>query len=194
LQAGVGAGLPLGIATTYGGLDTSDGSAWNQLARFPIERVFVECYKDDDPVHADIARMLHQGEVYGIPASLLRAVCGTYRGELPSDYLGLTKDNYGGIYNIPQTTDAQLDKWETLNLTVSAPAVVIPDPAIIRQQASAKLHEWLDPYMAQSPPKPQNLSIIRLADRLLKLTGTQQADFSEQLLVNELDRVGSPRS
>lgn len=74
------------------------------------------------------------------------------------------------------------------------PAPVAPDPAVVRDKASDALHLWLDPYMAQSPPKPQHTSIIRLADRLLKLTGTQQRDFDESLLVKELDRVGSPKT
>jgi hypothetical protein len=194
LQAGLGAGIPVGIGTTYGGLDTADGSAWKKIAPYVSDRIFVECYKADDPIHADIPRMLKQGAVYGIPSSLLIAVCGTFREEIPSDYTGLTATTYGGIYQIAQTQDDELDDWARFNLANSQPQPIPapPDPVTVRAQASATLHTWLDPYAAQG--KPQTLSIIRLADRLLKLTGSQQLDFNEQLLVTELDRVGSPRT
>jgi hypothetical protein len=68
----------------------------------------------------------------------------------------------------------------------------IPDPSVVRAGASRVLHDWLDPYLAQG--KPQHRSIIRLADRLVRLTGQQQADLDEDLLIAELDRVGSPRT
>jgi len=194
LEAGVHHGLPLAIGTTYGGLDTPDGSAWKKLAKFPIERVFVECYKDDGPPHDNIDVMLHQGEVYGIPKELLLAICGTYRGEFPSNYTGLTKSNFGGIYNIPQTNDVQLDQWARLATSVTPPAPVIPDSTVIKQNARAVLHQWLDPNMALNPPKPQSKSLIRMADRLLALSIPQQADFNEDLLLAELDRVGSPKT
>lgn len=74
------------------------------------------------------------------------------------------------------------------------PPPPIPEPGAIRTDMSATAHKWLDPYMKLLPPKAQTTSVIRLADRLLRLTGTQQADFNEQLLIDELDRVGSPRS
>jgi hypothetical protein len=142
LVEGCGAGLPCAVVTTYGGLDNPDGSLWQALARRGVTGCFVECYAADDPViHADLDRMLGQGVAYGIPAGELRAVCGTYRGELPSAYSGLTaRAKEIGLYLAEMTNAAQWAAWA--QLMTAAPA---PPPATVAwwecRAGAALLHE-----------------------------------------------------
>lgn len=138
LVEGCGAGLPLGVVTTYGGLDNPDGSLWDALARRGVTGCFVECYAADDPViHADLDRMLAQGAVYGIPAGELRAVCGTYRGELPSAYSGLaTRAKEIGLYPAEMTNAAQWAAWAQV---MTSPPAPVPTVAWWELRAGAAL-------------------------------------------------------
>jgi hypothetical protein len=126
LVEGCGAGLPLGVVTTYGGLDNPDGSLWAALAGHGVTGAYVECYAADDPVHADLNRMLAQGVAYGIPAAELHAVCGTFRGELPSAYSGLaTRAKEIGLYLAEMTSAAQWAAWATLMTTPAPPVATV---------------------------------------------------------------------
>jgi hypothetical protein len=143
LVEGCGAGLPLGVVTTYGGLDNPDGSLWHALAAHGVDGAFVECYASDDPVHADVDRMLAQGVVYGIPASELFAVCGAFRGETPAAYSGVTtRTPELGLYVAEMIGASQWDAWAKL-LTVAP----VPPPATVAwwecRAGAALLHDEL---------------------------------------------------
>ena len=133
LGAGVGAGMPKAVVTTYGGLDTPAKVA--ALAAAGIDSAAVEVYADiGDYPYSDVDAMLGAGVSYGFDADKLVPMIGTYRGETQDDYTGFDADvipNYG-IYNVPQTSDASWAAFRELNQgTVMLTGAVIdePDPA-----------------------------------------------------------------
>lgn len=168
-------GQVFSIGTTYGGLDTADGSAWRRLTAAcmshgaSIESVWVECYHADDPIHADVSRMLNQGVAYGIPASLLLPLIGTYRSEMPATYTGLLDraPNFG-IYILEETTDAQLDAFAAL-ASAQVPSPVLVDPAECNRNISKEAHRWLDQFAAGSKPH----SRLAVIDRIARSTDAQ---------------------
>jgi hypothetical protein len=184
---------PQAIVTTYSGAGSEDRSMVQKLRAGGVKAVFIESYATDG--HADLDRMLWQGTQYGWRTDELFAVPGVYGGEFPTAYKGIEKVGRDfGIYLGEPMSVAQWDAWGKVNPpTVPPPPSEIPDPGVVRKQADQLLQTWLQPYLNQNPSKPQHTSIIRLADRLLKLTGSQQDNFNEDLLVKELDRIGSPR-
>lgn len=135
--------LPRAIVTTYGGLtnpgSVTDGKRYAALRNLGVRGCFVECYASDDPVHANLDRMLAQGVVYGVPAGDLSPVCGTFRGEMPTAYEGLTKHGRDfSVYLAETMNTAQWDAWGAL------PPVVPPKPKLAYWQVTAGaalLHE-----------------------------------------------------
>lgn len=132
LGAGVGSGMPKAVVTTYGGLDTPADVA--ALAAAGITAAAVESYADDG--HSDISVMLAAGQSYGFDLDEMVPILGTYRGERPAAYAHFNASiipNYG-IYNVPQTSDAQWLDFASVNASGSqalwtAPLIDQPDPA-----------------------------------------------------------------
>ncbi len=175
LKRGAAAGLPRALVTTYGGLDTTADVAALVKAWGGMPFTFVECYKGDGYPHNDIDRMLAQGEVYGFARGTLRALVGTYRGELPADYPGLTSSNYGGAYLEESMTDAQLRAFAS---TVPAPAPTpapTPEPTVTNDSAErkAKIAAICDEWLANFGPAP--LTRLGIIDRIAK-SGTEWED------------------
>lgn len=94
--------------------------------------------------------MLSQGVVYGFPSSMLRALIGTYRGETPSSYAGLSSSTYGGVYLAEPMTDQQLQACANV-LAAPAPAPApeptpapstTADPVSLNRQIAALAHEY----------------------------------------------------
>lgn len=146
LRAGVGAGMPKALVTTYGGLDTTtDVLRLREL--WPDVFTLVECYKADGFPHEQIDRMLDQGRIYGFDRTRVRALVGTYKGEMPSDYPGLDAADYGGAYLEESMTDDQLRAFAAIvpapTPTPEPPPLTIPDPRVINQQISLLADKWL---------------------------------------------------
>lgn len=133
LGAGVGAGMPKAVVTTYGGLDTA--AKVTALKAAGIESAMVETYAAEGAYpYSDVDVMLNQGVIYGFDRTKLTPILGTYRGETPADYTGFDEDvipNYG-IFSIPQTSDAAWDAFAQQNkgsVMMVAPVIDIADPA-----------------------------------------------------------------
>lgn len=123
-------GADRAVVTTYGGL--ASAAAWNELTRRGVQSCLVECYASDDPViHANLDTMLWQGTQYGIPAEMLFAVVGTYRGETPSAYRGLTTARLRtlGLYLAEQMSAAQ---WEAWGAQIRAAQQTTPPPPTLQ--------------------------------------------------------------
>lgn len=168
LRAGVGAGLPKALVTTYGGLDTAaDVVRLREL--WPDVYTFVECYKADGFPHEQIDRMLDQGRVYSFDRSRLRALVGTYRGEMPTDYPGLDAADYGGAYLEESMSDTQLRAFAQIVPALPAPQptpeepVSIPDPAKLCEQISLLAESWLQCF-DEPHPLARLRSILEIAE------------------------------
>ena len=131
LTAGVGAGLPKALVTTYAGLDSAKVA---NLKSKGITGAAVETYAEAGYPYNDLNRMLWQGTQIGFTPGELIPMVGTYRGETPADYTGFDETvlaNYG-IYNTAQTSVEQLGEFGALNtgtVMVSKPVIDVPDPA-----------------------------------------------------------------
>ena len=135
LDAGVGAGLPKALVTTYAGLDAGKVAT---LAGKGITSAAVESYAEAGYPYNDLNRMLWQGTQIGFDQSKLIPMVGTYRGETPDDYTGLDENvlpNYG-MYNAPQTSEAGWAAFAELNqglLMLSSPVIDVADVATAAQ-------------------------------------------------------------
>lgn len=183
---------PRSIGTTYAGLETpppgqpGHGARWKALADAGVTQALVECYAADGQPHEDIGRMLWQGEQYGIPRSALVPVCGTYRGELPSAYPGLTGVGRNfGLWIAEPMTQAQWIEWAKIaNPPAPAPAPVpIPTSEQVKAAAVIDLNRWLT-----TRPGPETLSRIRVAWRILS-SGPEWTGAAPQV-VKVLDDAG----
>lgn len=138
LTAIKGRPLPKAIVTTYGGLvneaTPTDGKKYAALRALGVRGCYVESYASDAPGHEDLDRMLGQGVIYGIPEAELLAVCGVFRGEMPSAYKGLGKlgRNFS-LYLAEAMTTAQWEAWGEV------PPVPTPTPIPV---PTVKLAYW----------------------------------------------------
>jgi hypothetical protein len=185
-----GTDVQLAVVTTYWGMydvdSPTDGSQWKTLAALGVSECHVECYKADGSPHDDINRMLGQGEVYGIPKSVLVPVVGTYAGEYPSDYAGLAErvPNYG-IYIIEQTADAALEAFHKLPPAKPPASDPLPDPAVINANIVREAHTWLDPHEGDDAQ-----SRLRSIARIASTTDTQWVNARARVIA-ALDSVGA---
>lgn len=171
LKAGVGSALPRAVVTTYGGLDTA--AKVQALKDAGLDRAFVECYKADDPIHADLDRMLAQGGVYGFDPGKLWPLVGTWQGELPDAYSGLASrvPNYG-VYLGEPMSDTQLSAYGVL---APAPPAPVPSPTDLNAQIVELCDSWLSRQTGQ-----QTKSRLRNIRRIAASAGNDTGWLSAQ--------------
>jgi hypothetical protein len=80
---------PRAVVTTFGGEDTK--GLVKPLLKY-TSTALVECYKQDDPIHADIDRMMWQAAQYGWPRA--HPVLGLYGGIGLGGYVNLGKRQF----------------------------------------------------------------------------------------------------
>ena len=114
LEAGVGAGLPRAVVTTFEGANTGRNGQplyperMQRLKDDGVTTAFVECYERDG--HADLSTMKWQSQIYGWPRFV--PVIGLYAGARLSDYPQL--DAFGQEWSFWRTEQIDPADWKVL--------------------------------------------------------------------------------
>lgn len=121
LEDGVGENLPRAVVTTFEGVNTTRNGAiltperMQPIMAAGITTAFVECYRQDDLRHGDLALMLWQARQYGWPRAV--PVIGLFRGNRLRDYGEVASlEGDWGFWNAEQIHP---DDWRAIGAAAS---------------------------------------------------------------------------